>query len=139
MRVMGLDMGTRTIGVAVSDPLGMTAQPVKTVKRTGRSADIKELSAIIAEFEITEIVLGLPLRLNGTQSPMSEAVEFFAEKLGTHTGLPIKLWDERLSTAAVTRVLKEADMSRAKRKKVVDKLAACYILQGYLDSRGSCS
>jgi putative Holliday junction resolvase len=136
---MGLDMGTRTIGVAVSDPLGMTAQPVKTVKRTGRSADLKELSTLIAEYEITEIVLGLPLRLNGTKSPMSEAVDVFAERLGTHTGLPIKLWDERLSTAAVTRVLKEADMSRAKRKKVVDKLAACYILQGYLDSRGSCS
>ncbi|MBE9528238.1 MAG: Holliday junction resolvase RuvX [Proteobacteria bacterium] len=137
MRIIGLDMGTRTIGVAVSDSLGMTAQPVKTIKRTGLASDLKELSALIAEFEITEIVLGLPIRLDGTKSPMSEAVEVFAGKLGSHTGLPVKLWDERLSTAAVTRVLKDADMSRAKRKKVVDKLAACYILQGYLDSRGS--
>ncbi len=137
MRVMGLDMGSRTIGVALSDPLGMTAQPVKTIKRTGLASDLKELAALISELEVGTIVVGLPIRLDGTKSVMSESVERFALKLAAHTGLPVKMWDERLSTVAVTRVLKDADMSRAKRKKVVDKLAACYILQGYLDHLGS--
>ncbi len=137
MRIMGLDLGSRTIGVAISDELGITAQPLKTIKRIGLVTDLKELSAVIADYGIGKIIIGLPIRLDGKPSVMSESVLRFARKLAADTGLVVKTWDERLSTFAVTRVLKEADMSRKKRKRVVDKLAASYILQGYLDSLGT--
>jgi len=136
MRILGLDLGKKTIGVAVSDEMGLTALPVRTVKRTNYRADIEEILRLAAEYEAGEIVVGLPVKMDGTFGDMAVMVLKFIEKLKEKTELAVRTWDERLSTAAVTRVLLEGDASRARRKEVVDKLAAAYILQGYLDSRG---
>ncbi|MBE7414171.1 MAG: Holliday junction resolvase RuvX [Deltaproteobacteria bacterium] len=134
MRVMGLDIGKKTIGVALSDPAGITAQPVTTIKRTTLSKDMEEVLGLAAEHEVTSIVAGLPLNMDGSRSPQTEFVLKFLEKLKERTDMPVKTWDERLSTVAVERLLIEGEMRREKRKEVVDKLAAAYILQGYLDS-----
>jgi putative Holliday junction resolvase len=133
MRVMGLDMGKKTIGVAVSDESGLTAQPVTTIKRSSLRKDLDELVRLIKEYSVTTIVVGLPVNMNGTMGPATESVLKFIDDLKERTGLPVETWDERLSTAAVTKVLLEGDISRARRKEVVDKMAASYILQGYLD------
>ncbi|MFQ5464392.1 MAG: Holliday junction resolvase RuvX [Thermodesulfobacteriota bacterium] len=135
MRILGLDLGKKTIGVAVSDEAGLTALPVRTIKRTNYRADIEEISRLVAEYEAGEIVVGLPVKMDGTFGDMAVMVLKFIEKLKEKTELSVRTWDERLSTVAVTRVLLEGDVSRARRKEVVDKLAAAYILQGYLDSR----
>ncbi len=131
---MGLDIGKKTIGVALSDPAGITAQPVTTIKRTTLSKDMEEVLGLAAEHEVTSIVAGLPLNMDGSRSPQTEFVLKFLEKLKERTDMPVKTWDERLSTVAVERLLIEGEMRREKRKEVVDKLAAAYILQGYLDS-----
>lgn len=133
MRVMGLDMGKKTIGIAVSDESGLTAQPVTTIKRSSLRKDLDELVRLIEEYSVTTIVVGLPVNMNGTMGPATETVLKFIDDLKERTGLPVETWDERLSTAAVTKVLLEGDISRARRKEVVDKMAASYILQGYLD------
>ncbi|MDR6225191.1 putative Holliday junction resolvase [Desmospora profundinema] len=134
-RVMGLDLGGKRIGVAVSDPMGWTAQGIEMVQRTDDSRWIERLHQLIEEYEIRSIVVGLPRNMDGTIGERGRACQDLARELEGRFGLPVHLWDERLSTAAVERTLIEADMSRKKRKKVVDQLAASWILQGYLDAR----
>lgn len=134
MRIMGLDIGERTIGVAVSDPMGWTAQGVTTIRRKSLTYDLSELKKIIQEYEVEQIVVGWPLNMNGTAGPSAERVELLSAEIIKETGLGIIKWDERLSTVAATRTLLEGDVSRAKRKEVIDKMAAVFILQGYLDS-----
>lgn len=134
MRILGLDVGDKTIGVAVSDPLGFTAQGIKTILRKNKNADIEEIKSLCLEYNVETIVVGLPKNMNGTVGPQGEKVLNFCELIKESTKLPIKMWDERLTTVAATRAMLEADLSRAKRKKIVDKIASTYILQGYLDS-----
>jgi len=136
MRIMGLDFGERTIGVAVSDELLWTAQGVKTIRRSVLAQDIAQLRELVRTYEVSTIVLGYPKNMNGTKGPRAESTEKFARKLETELALPVVLWDERLSTVAAQRTLLQGDVSRAKRKQVVDKMAAVFILQGYLDHRG---
>ena len=112
MRTFGLDYGTKTIGVAVSDGLGLTAQAVTTVRRTSLKGDLAELSRLVKEHEVTRFVLGLPLNMNGSEGPRAEATRKFAEVLASALGLPVELWDERLSTVAAQRTLLEADVRR---------------------------
>lgn len=135
MRIMGLDFGSKTIGVAVSDELFWTAQGVKTIRRSKQEMD--ELRELIREYEIGEIVIGYPKNMNGSLGPRCALTEEFADRLRSESEIEVKLWDERLSTVAAQRTLIEADVSRAKRKNVIDKMAAVFILQGYLDSRQS--
>ncbi|RFU71720.1 Holliday junction resolvase RuvX [Peribacillus saganii] len=134
---MGLDLGSKTIGVAVSDAMGWTAQGIETIKidEAKNEFGFNRLGKIINEHEVSKIVLGLPKNMNGTLGPRAEISQTFASKLEKKYKLPVILWDERLTTMAAERVLLEADMSRGKRKKVIDKMAAVMILQGYLDSQ----
>jgi putative Holliday junction resolvase len=134
---MGLDVGTKTVGVAVSDALGITAQGVTTVRRTNMKADLSALTGLIAEHEVTRIVVGLPLNMDATEGPRAKASRAFGAVLEKATGLPIEYQDERLTTVAAERVLLEADLSRQKRRQVIDQVAAQLILQGWLDARGS--
>ena len=133
MRTMGLDIGSHTIGVAISDELGITAQGIKTIKRKSKEEDFKEINAIIGQFEINKIVVGLPKNMDGTLGKQAEIVFQWIKTCKDKTHLPMVSWDERLSTVGASKVLLEADLSRSKRKKVIDKLAAVLILQGYLD------
>jgi putative Holliday junction resolvase len=130
---MGLDVGSHTIGVAISDELGMTAQPIKTIRRKSKEEDVREIKAIIAEYEIIKIVIGLPKNMDGTLGKQAEIIFRWIKTLQGEIKLPMITWDERLSTVGALKVLLEADLSREKRKKVIDKLAAVLILQGYLD------
>jgi putative Holliday junction resolvase len=132
-RLLGLDLGTKTIGVAVSDSLHMSATPLETIARKKFTKDAEALLALAAKHEAVGIVLGLPLNMDGTEGPRAQSTRAFARNLERLTDLPIAYWDERLSTHAVTRTMLEADMSRARRAEIVDKLAASYILQGALD------
>jgi len=132
---MGLDVGTKTVGVAVSDPLGITAQGVTTVRRTGLKRDLAALEALAREREVTRAVVGLPINMDGSEGPRAEASRAFARALEQALGIPVELWDERLSTVAAERALLEADVSRAKRREVIDQVAATLILQGWLDAR----
>lgn len=131
-RIMGLDVGDRTIGVAVSDLLMITAQGVTTIKRTNLKNDIRELKKIIEEYKVSIIVSGLPKMLDGTVGIQGEKVLGFLEKLKKHVDLPIELEDERFTTAISERMLIEADVKRKKRKEVIDKLAAAQILTTYM-------
>jgi putative Holliday junction resolvase len=133
MRIMGLDVGSRTIGMAISDELGLTAQGFKTLRRKSLEDDFQEIAAIINQFEISKIVVGLPKNMNGTLGSQAETVLKWVEILKDRIEVPVVTWDERLSTVGASKVLLEADLSRRKRKKVIDKLAAVLILQGYLD------
>jgi putative Holliday junction resolvase len=130
---MGLDFGSRTIGVAVSDPFLWTAQGLKTIKRSPK--ELAELAEIIREYEVAEIVLGYPKNMNGTIGERARLTEKFGEKLVRKFSLPVIYWDERLSTVGAGHSLLEADLSREKRKGLIDKMAAVFILQGYLDRR----
>jgi len=132
-KLLGLDLGTKTIGVAVSDGLRYTATPLETIARRKFTADAARLLALIAENAAVALVLGLPLNMDGSEGPRAQSTRAFARSLAQKTPLPILFWDERLSTSAVTRVLIEADTRRDRRAEVVDKLAASYILQGFLD------
>ena len=132
-RIMGLDIGDKTIGVAVSDLMGMTAQGIKTIKRTSKKNDIEEIKQIIKEKQVNLIVSGLPKNMNGTVGPQGEKVQKFCELIKEETGLEIEFWDERLTTVAAEKTLLTADVSRKKRKNVIDMMAAVLILQGYLD------
>ena len=132
-RIMGLDIGDKTIGVSVSDLIGITAQGVKTVKRVGKKKDIEELKAIINERQVNKIVSGLPKNMNGTLGPQGEKVIKFCELLEQETGIKIEYWDERLSTVAAERTLIQGNVRRENRKSVIDMVAATIILQGYLD------
>ncbi len=133
-RIMGLDVGEKTIGIALSDELGFTAQPYQTLKRKGEGEDLRAIRILLAEREISTVVVGLPKNMDGSIGRQARRVAAFAEKIETALDVPVVHWDERLSTVAAERVLIQADLSRAKRKKHVDKLAAAVILQGYLDS-----
>ena len=130
---MGFDVGTHTIGVAISDELGITAQGLKTIKRRSMEDDLKEIATIIDQFEIEKIVVGLPKNMDGTLGKQAEFVLKWINVLMGKIQVPVVTWDERLSTVGASKVLLEADLSRRKRKKVIDKLAAVLILQGYLD------
>ena len=130
---MGLDMGTHNIGVAISDELGITAQGLKTIKRKSKEEDLEEINTLIRQFEINKIVVGLPKNMNGTIGKQAEMVFQWIKTYKSKIHIPVVTWDERLSTRGATKVLLEADLSRSKRKKVIDKLAAVLILQGYLD------
>jgi putative Holliday junction resolvase len=132
-RLLGLDVGTKTIGLALSDVTRSVATPLETIRRTKFQKDADALLAILARFGIGGLVIGLPLNMDGSEGPRAQATRAFARNLASRTELPMAFWDERLSTAAVTRTLIEADASRARRAELVDKMAAAYILQGALD------
>ena len=132
-RIMGLDLGTKTIGVAVSDGMRYSATPLETIKRTKFTQDAIRLDELIAQNAIVAIILGLPLNMDGSEGPRVQSTRAFARSLAQRITLPIAFWDERLSTSAVTRMMIEADLRRDRRAEVVDKLAASYILQGALD------
>jgi len=132
-KLLGLDLGTKTIGVAISDGMRYSATPLETIKRTKFTADANRLLELIEENQAVGFVLGLPLNMDGSEGPRVQSTRAFARNLATRTPIPIVFWDERLSTAAVTRTLLEADVRRDKRREVVDKLAASYILQGALE------
>lgn len=130
---MGLDLGTKTIGLALSDVERRLASPLETIKRVKFSQDAHLLLKMAQEQEVLALIFGLPLNMDGSSGPRAQATQAFLRNLRLLTSLPFALWDERLSTAAVTRDLIEQDISRAKRAQLVDKLAAAYILQGALD------
>ncbi|MBM3503502.1 MAG: Holliday junction resolvase RuvX [Alphaproteobacteria bacterium] len=132
-RLLGLDVGSKTLGVAVSDGALSTATPVTTLRRGKVSVDAAALKSLAEERRVGGLVLGLPVNMDGSEGPACQSVRQFARNLAPHLDLPYAFWDERLSTAAVTRQLLEADVSRAKRARAVDALAAVYILQGALD------
>ena len=135
MRALALDIGDKTIGVAAADLLGITAQPVETIRRTSNKDDLKRLGELVKTFEATTFVLGYPKNMDGTEGARCEAVKKFAAKLNAAFPEVNQIfWDERLSSVAAEKNLIAADVSRRKRKKVIDKMAAVYILQGYLDS-----
>ena len=131
--MIGLDLGTKTIGVAVSDGFQSVATPLETVKRKKFTTDSDRLLAIIAERNIGAVVLGLPLNMDGTEGPRAQSTRAFARNFAQRTALPIVFWDERLSTVAAERALLEADTTRKRRAEVIDHVAASYILQGALD------
>ena len=132
-KLLGLDLGTKTIGVAISDGMRYSATPLETIKRTKFTGDAERLKVLIAENAAVGIVLGLPLNMDGSEGPRAQSTRAFALNLLQRIAIPIVFWDERLSTSAVTRTLIEADVRRDKRAEVVDKLAASYILQGALE------
>ena len=132
MRIAALDVGEARIGVAVSDELGITAQGIGVIRRVGGQRDLEALGALLAPFAPERLVVGLPLNLNGSEGPQAAKVRIFAERAAAYLGLPLEFWDERLTTVAAERALLEADVSRRRRREVVDKVAASLILQGYL-------
>lgn len=135
MRIMSLDVGSRTIGVACSDALFLTAQGIETIRRTSLEADFNRIRELIASYEVEEIVVGMPKNMNGTKGDRAIKTEEFVAKLKEVVTVPIVFWDERLTTVMAERSLIEADVSRKKRKQVIDKMAAVVILQGYLERR----
>jgi putative Holliday junction resolvase len=134
-RVLGLDVGSRRIGVAVSDPLGFTAQGLDTLERRNKRYDFQYLRDVIRKYEVKEIVVGLPLRMSGEEGIQADKMQGFAEELRKRFGLPVHLWDERLTSAEANRLLRETDLSIEKRGKAVDRMAAVLILQGWMGNR----
>lgn len=137
MRIMGLDVGSKTVGIAISDALGWTAQGIETIKidESAGQFGVERIQELVAEYKVTSFVVGYPKNMNNSIGPRGEASEQFADLLKEVFSLPVVLWDERLTTMAAERMLIEADVSRKKRKTVIDKMAAVMILQGYLDSK----
>jgi putative Holliday junction resolvase len=136
-RILGLDVGARRIGIAVSDPLGMTAQGLETLHRRNRRYDLDELRRVIRQYEISEIVVGNPLRMSGEVGRQAEKMATFAGQIEHAFDLPVHLWDERLTTAEAHRLLDETDIRDQRRKEVIDKMAAVLILQSFLDARAA--
>lgn len=134
-RVLGLDVGSKTIGMAVSDPLWITAQGLETLRRKNKRTDFRALNEIIRKYEIVEIVVGLPLRMSGAEGIQSEKMRLFAEDLRKASKLPVHLWDERLTSAEANRVLRDSEMSIKRRGEVVDRLAAVLILQSWMEAQ----
>jgi putative Holliday junction resolvase len=134
MRIMGLDYGDKTIGVAVSDELGWTAQGLEVIRRKKPIDDLNRLQEIIRQYDVIEVVVGLPKNMNATIGSRGEICIAFAQALRDELKLPVHLWDERLTTVSANRTLLEADVSRKKRKLVIDKMAAGLILQNYMDA-----
>ncbi len=138
MRIMGLDFGSKTVGVAVSDPLGITAQGVEIIRRKSANKlrqTLARIEELIKEYDVDELVLGLPKNMNGTEGERCERTREFKEMLEKRTGLPIAFWDERLTTVAADRAMVEKGMGRYERKEYVDEIAAIFILQGYMDAK----
>ncbi len=134
-RILGLDVGSRRIGVAVTDPLGITAQGLETLERRNKKYDFEFLRRVIRQYEVTEIVVGLPLRMSGSEGTQSEKMRLFADELAKKFKLPVHLWDERLTSAEANRFLRETELSIEKRGKAVDRMAAVLILQGWMQHR----
>ncbi len=134
-RVLGLDVGSKTIGMAVSDPLGITAQGLQTIRRQNRRFDFGQLKEVILKYGVTEIIVGYPLRMSGAEGTQAEKMRVFAEELRKHFRMPVHLWDERLTSAQANRVLRDSEMSIKRRGEVVDRLAAVLILQSWMDTR----
>lgn len=134
-RILALDVGSRRIGLAVSDPLGITAQGLETLQRRNKRTDLEKLEAVIRQYDVREMVVGLPLRMSGAAGIQSEKMTVFAEELRRRFAIPVHLWDERLTSAEANRILREAELSIEKRKHAVDRMAAVLILQNYLESR----
>jgi len=133
-RIAGLDVGERTIGIAVSDLLGITAQGLDTIRRSDPEADLEQMVNILKNYDVNLVVIGLPKNMNNTIGPSAERAKEFGDELSKRTGIEIKYWDERLTTVSAQKTLLEGDVSRKKRKQVVDKIAAVMILQNYMDS-----
>lgn len=133
MRLMGLDVGNKTIGVALSDPMGWTAQGLEVIRRRGIENDLTRLARIIGDYGVEKVVTGLPRNMNGTLGPQAGVVQEFVAAFQKRFSIPVVYWDERLTTVAAEKMLIGADVSRSKRKQVIDKMAAMLILQGYLD------
>jgi putative Holliday junction resolvase len=136
-RVLGLDVGSRRIGIAVSDPLGITAQGLETLQRRNKRHDLAALERVIREYTVREIVVGLPLRMSGAEGTQSDKMHVFAEDLRKRFRLPVHLWDERLTSAEANRLLRETELSIEKRAKAVDRMAAVLILQGWMEGRSA--
>lgn len=136
-RILGLDVGSRRIGIAVSDPLGITAQGLETLQRKNKRHDFAYLEQVIRDYSVTEIVVGLPLRMSGSAGVQAERMEAFAEELRKRFGLTVHLWDERLTSAEANRLLRETELSIQKRAQAVDRMAAVLILQGWMQSHSS--
>ena len=134
-RTMGLDVGSKTIGVAVSDPLGITAQGLDTIRRKNKRLDFEELARLLREYNVQDIVVGYPLRLSGSEGIQSEKIRQFADELRKRFQCKVHLWDERLTSSQANRILREADLSIQKRSRAVDRMAAVLILQSWMDSR----
>jgi putative holliday junction resolvase len=134
-RILGLDVGSRRIGIAVSDPLGITAQGLETLQRRNKRHDFEHLRRVIEEYGVKEIVVGLPLRMSGAEGTQADKMQTFAEDLRKRFQLPVHLWDERLTSAEANRLLRETDLSIEKRGKAVDRMAAALILQGWMENR----
>ena len=134
-RVLGLDVGSRRIGIAISDPLGITAQGLETLQRRNKRQDLAALERVIREYAVREIVVGLPLRMSGAEGTQSAKMQGFAEDLRKRFRLPVHLWDERLTSAEANRLLRETELSIEKRAKAVDRMAAILILQGWMEGR----
>jgi putative holliday junction resolvase len=134
-RILGLDVGSRRIGLAVSDPLGITAQGLETLHRKNKRQDFAHLDRVIQEYDVQEIVIGLPLRMSGLEGAQAEKIQAFAENLRERFRLPVHLWDERLTSAEANRLLRSTALSIEKRGKAVDRMAAVLILQGWMESR----
>ena len=132
MRIAALDVGEVRVGVAVSDELGITAQGVAVVRRVGGRRDLEAIADVLRPYAPDRLVVGLPLSMSGAEGPQAARVRAFANDIATHLGLPLEFWDERLTTVAAERTLLEADVSRRRRREVIDKVAATLILQGYL-------
>ena len=138
MRIMGLDFGSKTVGVAVSDPLGITAQGVEIVRRKSENKlrqTLARITELVREYDVEELVLGYPKNMNGTEGERCEKTKEFKELLEKRTGLPVMLWDERLTTVAADRSMMEAGLGRHERKEYVDEIAAVFILQGYMAAK----
>ena len=135
-RILGLDVGSRRIGIAVSDALGITAQGLETLQRKNKKHDFAHLDRVIRDYDVQEIVVGLPLRMSGAEGAQAEKIQAFAEDLRKHFKLPVHLWDERLTSAEANRLLRTTELSIEKRGKAVDRMAAVLILQGWMESRG---
>jgi putative holliday junction resolvase len=134
-RVLGLDVGARRIGVAISDPLGITAQGLETLYRKNKKYDLAYLHRLIRDYQVKEIVVGLPLRMSGAEGIQAEKIQAFAEDLRKRFKLPVHLWDERLTSAEANRLLRQTELSIEKRGQAVDRMAAILILQGWMESR----
>lgn len=135
MRIMGLDVGTKTIGVSISDELGWTAQGLDVIRRTTLQNDMAQLLQLIDRYQVGQVVVGLPKNMDGSIGEMGELSQAFARSLEREAKVPVVLWDERLTTQTAERLLLSADVSRKKRKQVIDKMAAVLILQNYLDAQ----
>lgn len=133
-RTAGLDVGERTIGIAVSDLLGITAQGLDTIRRSQMEMDLQHIINILKDYDVNLVVIGLPKNMNNTLGPSADKARVFGNELSKRTGIEVKYWDERLTTVSAQRTLLEGDVSRKKRKQVVDKIAAVMILQNYMDS-----